>query len=74
MLESKLLLGLLVSTLGGFSGPFEIVVDPVRELLFAADFSTSVVRVVDLSPLADNESPYVIATLGDPTPVESFVQ
>lgn len=64
--------GALVAVVGGFSGPFELAVDEARQLLYVADFSVSVVRVLDLAPLADSLPPYLIATLGDPTPVERF--
>ncbi|MFK7986615.1 MAG: YncE family protein [Sandaracinaceae bacterium] len=58
--------GSLVSVVGGFSGPFEFAVDEVSEQLFLTDFSTSVIRVVDLAPLAQNQTPTVLATLGEP--------
>jgi hypothetical protein len=64
--------GALVGVVGGFSGPFEMVVDEARQLLFVADFSVSVVRVLDLEPLARSAPPRLLATLGDPTPVERF--
>jgi hypothetical protein len=62
----------LVSVIGGFTGPFEIVVDPVRSRLYIADFTTSVIRVVDLSPLATSGAPRVLTTLGEPIPIKRF--
>jgi DNA-binding beta-propeller fold protein YncE len=65
--------GALIATIGGFSGPFEVVADEERQVLYMADFSTSVVRIVDLSPLETGDAPVLVATLGEPTPVQSFV-
>jgi hypothetical protein len=62
----------LVAVVGGFSGPFEMVVDDARQLLYVVDFAVSVVRIIDLAPLAESRPPYMVATLGEPTPVERF--
>ncbi|MFT3922458.1 MAG: hypothetical protein QM778_07990 [Myxococcales bacterium] len=50
----------------GLSGPFTMVVDEVRNLMYVADFGASVVRVVDLQSLVDNSRapPRIVATLG----------
>jgi DNA-binding beta-propeller fold protein YncE len=50
------------------SGPFQMVHDPVRRLLYVTDFRVSVVRVVDVSGLTqrDQPAPRIVATLGDP--------
>ncbi|MBX3269993.1 MAG: hypothetical protein KF729_07010 [Sandaracinaceae bacterium] len=64
--------GALVSVIGGFSGPFELVIDAAEERAYLVDFSISVVRVLDLSPLATGGVPTLIATLGVPTPVVSL--
>ncbi|MBK8169147.1 MAG: hypothetical protein IPK60_02235 [Sandaracinaceae bacterium] len=40
-----------VGIIRGFSGPFQIAVDSVRNLLYVADFRGSNLRVVDLAPL-----------------------
>ena len=67
--------GALVSVVGGFSGPFELALDviaPDNQLLYVTDFSVSVVRVVDLSPLATNGTPEIVATLGLANPVRSL--
>ncbi|MCA9610013.1 MAG: hypothetical protein KC619_30665, partial [Myxococcales bacterium] len=64
--------GALVSVVGGFSGPFEIVVDPSNQRLYMVDFTVSVVRIVDLTPLARGDVPSLVATLGRITPVMSL--
>lgn len=64
--------GALVAVVGGFSGPFELVVDEARQLLYVADFSVSVIRIIDLAPLAELRPPHLVATLGEPSPVERF--
>ncbi|MET0285129.1 MAG: hypothetical protein ABW352_11685 [Polyangiales bacterium] len=50
------------------SGPFQMVHDPVRRLLYVTDFRVSVVRVIDVSGLTqrDQPAPRIVATLGDP--------
>lgn len=65
--------GALVSVVGGFSGPFEMAVDPVAERLYVIDFIVSVIRVVDLSPLRTGGEPRVIATIGKPNPPRSLL-
>lgn len=65
----------LVAVIGDLSGPFALAVDTARRWLYIADFSVSVIRVVDLSPLTDPTSvvpPSVIATIGKPAPVQRF--
>ncbi len=62
----------LVAVIGGLSGPFAMAVDSARDFLYLADFSVSVIRVVDLSPLARFEEPFVRATLGEPFVVRRF--
>ncbi len=64
--------GSLVGVVGGFSGPFEVVVDDARQILFMADFSTSVIRMVDLSGLATDEPPTAYARLGELLPISSL--
>jgi len=64
--------GALTNVVGGFSGPFEIAVDPIRKRLYLVDFSISVIRVLDLTPLETGETPALIATIGDPRPVQSL--
>lgn len=56
----------LVTQVRNLSGPFDMVVDEARRLLYVADFRTSVVRVVDLAGLVDRRkrAPSIIATLG----------
>ncbi|MGE0785757.1 MAG: YncE family protein [Sandaracinaceae bacterium] len=64
--------GSLVGVVGGFSGPFEIAIDPVTERLYMTDFATSVIRIVDLSPLEMGLSPTVIGTVGRLRPVRGL--
>lgn len=65
-------LGALIAVVGGFSGPFELVIDEARELAYVIDFPVSVIRIVDLSPLGTAAPPTVVGTIGTPTPVEDF--
>lgn len=65
-------LGALIAVVGGFSGPFELAIDEARQRAYVVDFPVSVIRIVDLEPLARGEAPYIEATLGRPTPVEDF--
>ncbi|MCB9591380.1 MAG: hypothetical protein H6719_01500 [Sandaracinaceae bacterium] len=64
--------GALVAVVGGFSGPFETVIDPHANRLYMVDFSVSVIRVLDISPLASGGVPTLIGTLGNLTPVMSL--
>ena len=71
-----------VTTLTNISGAFEFVIDGPRLLLYTADFSTSVLRVADLRPLArcleeGNESPeecspQLLGLVGFPQPVSEL--
>jgi sugar lactone lactonase YvrE len=58
------------------SGPFGVAFDEARERLYATDFRSSVVRIVDLSQLASStaapESVRVVATLGRPRVVQEL--
>jgi DNA-binding beta-propeller fold protein YncE len=58
----------LIAQVRGLSGPFDMVVDEVRELLYVADFRASVLRVVDMRGLSDPNMPppRIVATLGSP--------
>jgi len=60
--------GVVEDVVRGFSGPFEVAVDESRNLAFVSDFRSSVVRVVDLQPLAEGSSEpiLIVATLGTP--------
>ncbi len=53
----------------GLSGPFDMIVDEARKLMYVADFRASVVRVVDLSGLTNRAlpPPRIVATLGELT-------
>lgn len=58
------------------SGPFGVAFDAARARLYATDFRSSVVRIVDLSQLASPdaapESVRVVATLGRPRVVQEL--
>jgi hypothetical protein len=58
----------MISLVRGLSGPFDMVVDETRKLLYVADFRASVLRVIDLSGLTDRSlpPPRVVATVGTP--------
>jgi hypothetical protein len=74
-----------VAVVHGFSGPFELVLDRWRERIYVADFRSSVIRIVDLSPISCgggddgtcDESTVgetrIIATLGVPRPPEELL-
>jgi DNA-binding beta-propeller fold protein YncE len=55
-----------VAEIRNLSGPYDMAVDAARQLLYVADFRTSVVRVVDLAWLLDKQRrlPGIIATIG----------
>jgi DNA-binding beta-propeller fold protein YncE len=57
----------LVEVVRGLAGPFEMVVDEQRELIYVADFGASVLRVVDAAGVADRSRPppRIVATLGE---------
>lgn len=51
------------------SGPFEVALDEARQLVYLADFRSSVIRVIDVSPVSAGVSDKpvrVIATIGVP--------
>jgi hypothetical protein len=51
------------------SGPFEVVIDEARQLVYLADFRSSVIRVIDVSPVSADVSVKpvrVVATVGVP--------
>jgi hypothetical protein len=57
------------SVVPNLSGPFELLFDEARERVYVADFRSSVIRIVDLSELAETQgeaSARVVATLGAP--------
>lgn len=71
-----------ITVLSNISGAFEFAIDGPRRLLYAADFSTSVLRVADLQPLIDcleggsngpeECSPQLIGLVGLPQPVSEL--
>ncbi|MCC6877146.1 MAG: hypothetical protein IT378_22770 [Sandaracinaceae bacterium] len=73
--------GELVAVAGGFSGPFALAVDPARVgladptrrgWLYVLDFSTSVLRVIDLSRLGSRDELEITATVGPVRPATQF--
>jgi hypothetical protein len=64
--------GELVSVVTGLSGPFELVADEARGFLYVADFSSSVIRIIDLNPLASFDPAELVGTIGVPRYVEEF--
>jgi len=57
------------------SGPHALVLDEARERVYVADFRSSVVRIVDLSPLSDASSDRpvrTIASLGRPRVIQEL--
>ncbi|UCF48098.1 MAG: hypothetical protein JSU89_13145 [Myxococcales bacterium] len=71
-----------VTLLTNISGAFEFVIDGPRLLMYTADFSTSVLRVADLTPLAaclqsgmdgpEECSPRLLGLVGLPQPVSEL--
>lgn len=64
--------GRTVGIVPGISGAFEVAIDPARNLLYVADFSASVIRVVELTPLWSGGEPFVRAIVGTPRVVEEL--
>jgi hypothetical protein len=67
----------VLSIVHNFSGPFELALDASRKRLYVADFRSSVVRVLDLSPLLEGASELmpsarIVATLGHPQLVQEL--
>ena len=70
----------LTAVVRGMSGPFEFEIDVQRERAYVADFRTSVVRVVDLTPMLNcydepgmtgrECTPQLLGLLGRPTGLE----
>lgn len=70
--------GSVLSIVHNLSGPFELAIDEGRMRLYVADFRASVVRVIDLSPIAgmgsedEPTSANTIATLGSPKLIQEL--
>jgi DNA-binding beta-propeller fold protein YncE len=69
--------GDVLSIVRNLSGPFEIVIDSERMRIYAADFRSSVVRVIDISPAlaataTQSTEAKVIATLGEPRLIQEL--
>lgn len=69
--------GFARSIVRNLSGPFEIALDEARQRLYAADFRSSVVRVLDLAPVVapnatGDTSARLVATLGAPRVVQEL--
>ncbi len=56
----------VVAVVPGFDGPYELVLDEQRSLAIVADFRTSVLRFVDLAPLAEGHPPVVLGRVATP--------
>jgi hypothetical protein len=58
------------SVVPNLSGPYDLVLDQARKLLYVVDFRSSVIRVVGLKPVVDpdlfDQPVRVIATIGTP--------
>jgi hypothetical protein len=54
----------LAAVVSGFDGPFDLIVDAPRDRLYVTDFATSVIRIVDIAPLAEGRPPTVVGRLG----------
>jgi hypothetical protein len=60
---------LVRSVVPNFSGPFSLALDAFRKRAYIADFSSSVIRIIDLAPLFDgnqDRAARIVATLGSP--------
>jgi hypothetical protein len=69
--------GAVLSIVHNLSGPFEIALDSLRMRLYVADFRSSVVRIIDLSPIVTSTDPSttsarVVATLGSPKLIQEL--
>ncbi|HKP64114.1 MAG TPA: hypothetical protein VJV78_45575 [Polyangiales bacterium] len=67
----------VLSIVHNFSGPFELALDSARKRLYVADFRSSVIRVLDLTPILEGASESVptagiVATLGHPQQVQEL--
>jgi hypothetical protein len=56
----------VVSIVPGFDGAYELVIDEARAWAIVADFKTSVIRFVDLAPLAHGHAAVVLGRVGTP--------
>jgi len=61
----------VLGVIHNLNGPFQLVIDSPRRRLYLADFRSSSVQVIDLSPLvadvsAERTDPRILATLGFP--------
>ncbi|MDD9931975.1 MAG: hypothetical protein OXT09_00150 [Myxococcales bacterium] len=66
---------LIRTVVPNLSGPFDLAVDEERSLLYVTDFRSSVIRIIDLSPLTDpdaGEGASVVATLGAPRIIQEL--
>lgn len=61
--------GAVLATVFGLQGPQDLAIDGARGLVYVADFRDSVVRVVDLRPLAVGGDARVVLQLGTITAV-----
>jgi hypothetical protein len=60
---------LVAGVVPNLSGPFDLALDEARQLVYVADFRSSVIRVIDLAPLSEGRGDQaigVVATVGKP--------
>lgn len=56
----------VASIVPGFDGAYELVIDAERQLAIVADFKTSVIRFIDLAPVAHGHDAVVLGRIGTP--------
>lgn len=56
----------VASIVPGFNGAYELVIDATRGLAFVGDFPTSVVRIIDLTPVLRGEPATLVGRIGTP--------
>ena len=64
-----------LSVVPHLSGPFDLQYDQVRELVYVADYHSSVIRVLDLAPIADGSGKVpaqLVVTIGEPRVIQEL--
>lgn len=62
----------LLTPVHGFQGPQDVEIDEVRGLAYVVDFRDSVLRVIDLRPIARGAPPELALQIGTVTPVRTL--
>ncbi len=62
----------MLTPVHGFQGPQDVKIDEVRGLAYVADFRDSVLRVIDLRPIARGAPPELALQIGTVTPVRTL--